>query len=67
MSGTIKGGLKAAETNYLLHGIDFYREIGRKGGLKKTPKGFSMMTPERRSACGRVGGSISRRGKARHA
>jgi general stress protein YciG len=32
MSGTKAGGAKAAETNKRIHGSDFYREIGRKGG-----------------------------------
>lgn len=41
MSGTIKGGLKCAATNKLLHGNDFYKRIGSKGGKAKNPnKGF---------------------------
>lgn len=65
MSGTKAGGTKAAKTNKLIHGDDFYSRIGRKGG-KKTgiKKGFALMTPERRAMCGRIGGSRSKRGKA---
>lgn len=32
MPGTKLGGLKAAKTNKLLHGEDFYQKIGRQGG-----------------------------------
>lgn len=67
MSGTKAGGLKAAKTVKEQFGKDFYRNIGRKGGLRKgIPKGFSLMTPEKRAECGRIGGMISRRGKAKH-
>jgi len=33
-------------------------EIGRKGGRAKVPKGFSMMTPEERSANGKKGAAV---------
>ena len=32
MSGTVKGGKKAAKTNIKRHGKDYYANIGRKGG-----------------------------------
>ena len=32
MAGTIEGGRKAAATNRLRHGEDFYKRIGGKGG-----------------------------------
>ena len=32
MAGTKEGGRKARETNYKVHGPDFYRRIGSKGG-----------------------------------
>lgn len=32
MAGTVAGGKKAAAKNKKLHGEDFYREIGRRGG-----------------------------------
>ena len=43
MSGTKKGGQKAAKTNKELHGDDFYSRIGSMGGQAKTskPKGFA--------------------------
>lgn len=67
MSGTKAGGIKAAKTVKEIHGDDFYKLIGRKGGLKRgIAKGFALMTPEKRAECGRIGGSISRRGKAKH-
>lgn len=36
MAGTVEGGRKARNTNYKLHGRNFYREIGRKGGKTAT-------------------------------
>lgn len=67
MRGTKAGGLKAAKTNKKLHGKDFYKKIGQKGGLKTgIAKGFALMTPERRKLCGAIGGHISRRGKVKH-
>jgi hypothetical protein len=33
-------------------------ELGSKGGKKKVPKGFSMMTPEQRSANGKKGAAV---------
>lgn len=62
MAGTKIGGMKAAYTNRLRHGLDFYVRIGAKGGRNGHTGGFAAMTPERRSECGRKGGSISRRG-----
>lgn len=41
MAGTRTGGLKARETNYQIHGRDFYREIGRKGGRNGHTGGFA--------------------------
>ena len=64
MSGTKVGGIKAAQTNKLIHGKDFYKIIGKKGGQNGHTGGFASMDPERVKECGRKGGSISRRGKA---
>lgn len=64
MSGTIIGGRKAARTNYLLHGEDFYKRIGSKGGKNGHTGGF-YNNPELAKRAGRKGGSISRRGKAK--
>lgn len=63
MAGTKEGGLKAAATNRKLHGEDFYKRIGAKGGSKITlkPKGFGA-NPERAKLAGAKGGFKSRRG-----
>lgn len=63
MAGTKEGGRKAAKTNLLKHGKDFYREIGRKGGQKGHTGGF-YGNPEFASKMGAIGGKKSRRGKA---
>jgi general stress protein YciG len=64
MPGTIAGGRKASETNKKLYGDNFYKETGRLGGIKCVPKGFAMMTPDKRIEAGRKGGTISRRKKS---
>ena len=60
MSGTKIGGKKAAYTNRLRHGINFYAEIGAKGGRNGHTGGFAD-NPERAREAGRKGGLISRR------
>lgn len=61
MSGTRLGGLKASEKNRRLHGEDFYRRIGQKGGRKSgIIKGFAFNIERAREA-GRKGGLISKR------
>lgn len=65
MAGTKLGGLKAAATNKLRHGADFYAQIGKKGGKNGHTGGFASMTPEQVKACGAKGGAISKRGKAK--
>lgn len=62
MSGTRKGGIKAARTNKVRHGRDFYAEIGRQGGKISRGGGFAANRELARRA-GKVGGSKSRRGK----
>jgi len=70
MSGTETGGKLAAKTNKERHGEDFYKNIGKAGGLggKADPKtgkklkGFALNIERARSA-GKTGGSVSRRGK----
>lgn len=62
MSGTRKGGVKAAKANIERHGKDFYREIGRKGGQNGHSGGFAS-NPALASIAGAKGGRISRRGK----
>ena len=65
MSGTKAGGIKAAKTNKERQGEDFFKRIGAIGGRNGHTGGFASMTPERRSECGRKGGSKSKRGKAK--
>lgn len=66
MAGTKAGGIKAAKTNKKLHGINFYKEIGAKGGSACVEtKGFGA-DRERARLAGRKGGKISKRGKAKH-
>ena len=60
MSGTKIGGKKAALTNKERHGDNFYREIGRKGGINGHTGGF-FANPELARIAGKKGGTISRR------
>jgi general stress protein YciG len=65
MAGNREGGLLAAQKNLERYGEDFYRVIGRKGGLKthidgSKPKGFATNIPLAREA-GRRGGKKSKR------
>lgn len=62
MSGTKEGGLKAAYTNRLIHGLDFYARIGAKGGKNGHTGGFAANRELAREA-GREGGLKSRRWK----
>lgn len=66
MAGNKIGGAKAAATNKRLHGEDFYKRIGKKGGQNGHTGGFASMDPERVRECGRKGGRISRRGPAKY-
>ena len=66
MAGTKAGGMKAAATNKKRNGEDFFKRIGAIGGRNGHTGGFYAMTPERRAECGRKGGTISRRGKAKN-
>ena len=63
MAGTPAGAAKAAKTNRARYGVNFYAEIGRKGGKNGHEKGFFVNRELAREA-GRVGGLKSRRGKA---
>lgn len=75
MAGTKAGGKKAAATNRLLHGEDFYSNIGRKGGKMGRTGGFASTKPgpdgltgwERARIAGAIGGRKSRRGPAKKA
>lgn len=69
MSGTVSGGKKAAQKNKELHGKDFYKEIGRKGGKRSTTGGFAsqkvgkdgLTGVERAKLAGAKGGRKSKR------
>lgn len=62
MAGTKAGGLAARDTNYERQGGDFYRKIGAKGGSKGRTGGF-YANRDLASHYGKLGGSISRRGR----
>lgn len=66
MSGTIKGGLKAAQTNYAKYGKNFYQNIGAKGGRNGHTGGFAEGEAGRKRAImyGAVGGRMSIRGSS---
>lgn len=73
MAGTLQGGRKAAATNKLKYGNDFYARIGKKGGSNSHLGGFAsenvgkdgLTGPERAKKCGVIGGKLSHRGKAK--
>lgn len=64
MSGNRAGGMKAAATNKLKHGEDFFERIGAMGGRAPhtKPKGFAA-NPELARIAGARGGRVSRRRK----
>ena len=64
MSGTIVGGKKAALTNKIKHGSDYYVRIGRKGGQNGHTGGFAS-NPELAKLAGQKGGKISKRGMSK--
>lgn len=64
MAGTKRGGIAAAKTNKKRHGASFYAEIGKLGGMKSRHGGFAANRDLARKA-GAIGGSRSRRGKAK--
>lgn len=73
MSGTIAGGKLAAKTNKQRHGEDFFKTIGRKGGLVHSNGGFASLKvgkdgltgPERAKKYGAVGGRKSKKRPAK--
>lgn len=78
ISGTVAGGRKAAKTNMLRHGEDFYRVLGArggrngkgpdyKGGFASDKKGKDGLTGrERARIAGYKGGRVSRRTGAKN-
>lgn len=68
MSGTVAGGRKAAATNKVRHGENFYKKIGAKGGRSgfgPDYKGGFGGDRELARRAGAKGGRISRRGPAK--
>lgn len=64
MAGTKLGAQKAALTNKIRHGEDFFRRIGQSGGKNGSGGGWAWMAkndPQRLSELGSKGGTISRR------
>ena len=72
MAGNRDGGRKAAATNRAKYGPDFYKNIGRKGGINGHDGGFAskglgkdgLTGTERAKIYGSIGGKVSRRGRA---
>ena len=62
MAGNRASGLKAAATNKLKYGADFYEKIGKLGGKASTTGGF-YANRELASIAGAKGGRKSRRTK----
>ena len=60
MAGTEMGGRKAAATNKTRYGLNFYEQIGAKGGRKSRGGGFAA-NRELAVEAGRKGGKASRR------
>lgn len=65
MTGTVKGGRRAAQSNKERYGDDYYRKIGSKGGqaIPAKPRGFAANIELARKA-GAKGGKISKRSAA---
>lgn len=62
MAGNKIGGLKARDTNYMRHGKDFYKNIGRQGGRAGNTGGF-YGNSKRAKEAGAIGGRIGKRGR----
>lgn len=62
MAGTQTGGQKAATTNKQRYGLNFYKEIGEKGGKISRGGGFAA-NRALASEAGKKGGKISKRVK----
>lgn len=62
MAGTQAGGKKTAATNKQRYGLDFYKQIGHKGGKISRGGGFAS-SRELATEAGRKGGQASRRTK----
>jgi uncharacterized protein len=62
MAGTQAGGRKAAATNKMRYGANFYELIGRRGGKISRGGGFAK-DPQLARVAGAKGGRASRRTK----
>lgn len=62
MAGTREGGVRAAATNKQRYGLNFYEQIGRKGGRISRGGGFAM-NHELAVEAGRKGGKASRKNR----
>lgn len=65
IAGTKIGGMKAAATNKVKYGSDFYAKIGAKGGRNGNTGGFAA-NPDLARRAGALGGRISKRKKVVH-
>lgn len=65
MTGTLAGGRKARDTNYKIHGKDFYKRIGAIGGRNGHTGGFAS-NPALARIAGAKGGRISKRGRVKN-
>lgn len=71
MAGSKEGGRKAAETNKLKYGPDFYHKVGAQGGRNGRTGGFAsekvdangLTGHDRAEKFGAIGGSKSIRGR----
>lgn len=63
MSQTKAGAIKTRQTNLRKYGKGFYQRIGALGGKASNTGGF-YNNHDRAVAAGKIGGTISRRGKA---
>lgn len=63
MSGTHIGGVRTAKTNKEKYGSDYYKSIGRRGGMASDKGGFKSR-PDLAKIAGAKGGKNSRRGPA---
>jgi general stress protein YciG len=64
MSGTVEGGIKAAQANKARYGKGFYKRIGAIGGIKSRGGGFAA-DPELARLAGKLGGLIGTRSKTK--
>lgn len=61
--GTVEGGKKAAATNKMRYGVEFYRTIGKIGGTISRGGGFAAMDEWKLREASSKGGKKSRKPK----